>query len=196
VVALLSRYDSLLVVIDMQPRFWGDRLDAGDQRCAQEATRRAAWLAAVASVLSIPAVVTEEDPQANGPTDEAILTALRPAAPVFTKAVFGLADCPDIMAAIRSMGRGTALLTGFETDVCVTQSAVGLGEAGYRVVVVDDAVYSPFGAHAPGIARLRDLGFELMRCKSVYYDWIRTLDAARTFQRDHPELASPPGFSL
>jgi nicotinamidase-related amidase len=196
VVALLSRDDSLLVVIDMQPRFWGDRLDGGDKRRAREATRRAAWLTAVARVLGIPAVVTEEDPQGNGPADEAVLTALRPDARVFTKAVFGLADCPDIMAAIRSTGRRTALLAGFETDVCVTHSAIGLGEAGYRVVVVDDAVYSPFGAHAPGIARLRDLGFELMRCKSVYYDWIRTLDAARTFQRDHPELASPPGFEL
>ena len=194
--ALLSEDDSLLVVIDMQPRFWGDRLDAGDERCAQEATRRAAWLAAVASVLGIPAVVTEEDPQGNGPTDAAVRTALGPDAPVLTKAVFGLADCPDIMAAVGSTGRRTALLTGFETDVCVTHSAIGLGEAGYRVVVAEDAVYSPCGAHAPGIARLRDLGFELMRCKSVYYDWIRTLYAARTFQRDHPELASPPGFSL
>jgi hypothetical protein len=55
-------------------------------------------------------------------------------------------------------------------------------------VVVEDAVYSPFGAHGSGIARLRDLGLELMRCKSVYYDWIRTLHAARTFELDHPEV--------
>jgi hypothetical protein len=58
-------------------------------------------------------------------------------------------------------------------------AAVGPGEAGYRVVIVEDAVYSPFGAHGPGIVRLRDLGFELVRCKSVHYDWIRTLPAAR-----------------
>ena len=57
-------------------------------------------------------------------------------------------------------------------------------------------MYSPFGAHLPGIARLRDLGFELMHCKSVYYDWIRTLPAARAFQEHNPELANPPGFSL
>ena len=87
-------------------------------------------------------------------------------------------------------------LAGFETDVCITHSAVGLGEAGYRVVIAEDAVYSPSGAHLSGIARLRDLGFELMRCKSVYYDWIRTLPAARAFQEHNPELANPPGFSL
>jgi nicotinamidase-related amidase len=193
---LVARDDSLLAVIDLQSRFWAERLDAEDKRCAEEAARRAAWLAAAAHALGIPAVVTEEDPEINGPTDEAVLASLRAGAPVFTKTVFGLAECPEIMAAVRSTGRRTALLAGFETDVCVTHSAVGLGEAGYRVVIVEDAVYSPFGAHLPGIARLRDLGFELMHCKSVYYDWIRTLPAARAFQEHNPELANPPGFSL
>jgi nicotinamidase-related amidase len=193
---LVARDDSLLAVIDLQPRLWGERLDADDKQCTEEAARRAAWLAAAAHALGIPAVITEEDPKANGPTDEAVLAALPGSAPVFTKTVFGLAYCPEIMAAVWSTGRRTALLAGFETDVCVTHSAVGLEEAGYRVVVVEDAVYSPFGAHLAGIARLRDLGIELMRCKSVYYDWIRTLPAARTFQEHHPELADPPGFSL
>ena len=78
--------------------------------------------------MGIPAVITEEDPEINGPTDEAVLASLRAGAPVFTKTVFGLADCPEIMAAVRSTGRRTALLAGFETDVCVTHSAAGLGE--------------------------------------------------------------------
>ena len=193
---MVARDDSLLAVIDLQPRFWGERLGTDDKQRAEEAARRAAWLAATAHALGIPAIITEEDPETNGPADKAVLAALRASAPVFTKTVFGLADCPAIMTAVRSTGCRTALLAGFETDVCVTHSAVGLAEAGYRVVVVEDAVYSPFGAHLPGIARLRDLGFELVRCKSVYYDWIRTLPAARAFQEQHPQLAGPPGFSL
>jgi hypothetical protein len=36
--ALLSRDDSVLIVIDLPPRFWGERLDADDRRCAQEAS--------------------------------------------------------------------------------------------------------------------------------------------------------------
>jgi nicotinamidase-related amidase len=193
---LLTRDDSLLVVIDLQPRLWGDRLNAEDLRCAKQAARRAAWLAAVANAWGVPAVITEEDPERKGPTEKAVLAALRPDAPIFTKPVYGLADCPDIMDAIRSTGRRTALLAGFETDVCVTHSAVGLGEAGYRVVVAEDAAYSPFGAQAPGTARLRDLGFELIHCKGIYYDWARTLKAARAFGKANPQLASPPGFSL
>jgi nicotinamidase-related amidase len=192
---LIAREDSLLVVVDLQPRFWGDRLDADDRRRAREAAARAAWLAGAASALGVPAVLTEEEPEHNGPTDAAVFAALQPA-PVFTKPVFGLAECPDIMAAIGSTGRHTAVLTGYETDVCVTHSAAGLQEAGYRVVVAEDAVYSPFGAQTPGIARLRDLGFELVHCKGIYYDWVRTLQGALAFRHDNPDLAEPPGFCL
>jgi nicotinamidase-related amidase len=195
-VPLISRDDSVLIVVDLQPSFWGDRLDAGDADSAVLAARRAAWLAATAAALGIPAVVTEEDKQRNGPTDASVLGVLAPGTPVVAKPVFGLADCPETIQAVRSTGRHTAVLVGFETDVCVTHSAIGLADAGYRVVVTEDAVYSPFGAHAPGLTRLRDLGFELLRCKNIYYDWIRTLEAARAFQHEHPDLADPPGFSL
>lgn len=193
---LLSRDDSLLVVIDLQPRFWGGHLGAEDRSHAEQVASRAAWLAAVAHAWGIPAVITEEDPAGKGRTDQAVLAALPPETPVFSKPVYGLADCPDILAAVAATGRHTAVLTGFETDVCVTHSAVGLAEAGYRVAVVEDAVYSPFGAHPPGVARLRDLGIELLHCKGVYYDWARTLADTRAFEKVNPRLASPPGFSL
>src|ERR1700735_5098765 len=130
--ALVTCADSLLVVVDLQPRFWGDRLGAEDLRHARNVAARAAWLAGAASALDVPAVITEEEPERNGPTDAAVLAALRPAAPVFTKPVFGLADCPDIIEAIGSTRRRTAVLAGYETDVCVTHSAVGLKEAGDR----------------------------------------------------------------
>src|SRR5215475_14340383 len=167
---LISRDDSVLVVVDLQPNFWGERLDEGDASRAVAATSRASWLAGAATALGIPAVVTEEDRERNGSTAESVLAALAPGTPVFAKPVFGLAACPDILDAVLSTGRRTAVLAGFETDVCVTHSAVGLADAGYRVAVAEDAVYSPFGAHAPGLARLRDLGVDVLRCKSIYYD--------------------------
>lgn len=193
---LIERDDSVLVVIDLQPHFWGDRLGAEDRQRVADVAARAAWLAAAATAWGIPAVVTEEAPDRKGPTDEAVLSGLPSGTPVLTKPVFGLAACPDIMAAIRATGRRTAVLAGSETDVCVTHSAVGLGEAGYRTVVVTDAVFSPFGAHRPGLQRLRDLGVELVHCKGVYYDWARTLADVVAFEAANPGLASPPGFSL
>ena len=75
---LITREDSLLIMVDLQPSFWGDRLDADDQRRAAGAAARAAWLAGAASALGVPAVITEEKPADNGPTDAAALAALPP----------------------------------------------------------------------------------------------------------------------
>ncbi len=191
---LIDRDDSLLVVIDLQPKFWGDRLGKDDAGEVSAAITRASWLAGTAMALGVPAVLTEEDPARNGPTAVGVLLAVGRQAPVLTKPVFNAAACPDIMAAIAATGRRTAVLCGFETDVCVTHSAAGLSEADYRVVVAVDAVYSPAGAQAFGLARLRDLGAELVHCKGIYYDWVRTLEAALAFQRENPQLAEPPGF--
>jgi hypothetical protein len=30
----------------------------------------------------------------------------------------------------------------------------------------------------------------------VYYEWVRTLEAARAFEAANPGLSEPPGFSL
>lgn len=193
---LIERDDSVLLVIDLQPGFWGERLSKEDAGRAVQVVERATWLAATARVLGVPAVVTEESPADNGPTAQDVLAAVGPETPVLTKPVFGLASCPDIMAAIAATGRHTAALVGFETDVCVTHSAAGLLEAGFRVAVVQDAVYSPCGAHDPGVARLRDLGVELVHCKGLYYEWVRTLAAALAFEEANAELSNPPGFSL
>ena len=193
---LIERDDSVLVLVDLQSQFWGDALGADDAAEAGAAIARATWLTATARALGVPVVFTEEDPERNGPAAAEALAAAGPEAPVFTKPVFDLAACPDIMAAIAATGRKTAVLAGFETDVCVTHSAVGLAQAGYRVVVAADAVYSPARAQAFGLARLRDLGVELVHCKGVYYDWVRTLEAALAFQDAHPGLAEPPGFCI
>ena len=80
--------------------------------------------------------------------------------------------------------------------MCVAQSALGLLDRGFRVVVVEDATYSPGGMHAAGLRRIASAGGELVHAKGVYYEWVRTLDGARAFQRQHPDLAEPPGFSL
>jgi nicotinamidase-related amidase len=191
---LLERDDSILIVIDLQPKFWSDRLDKDDAVQVNRAAARAAWLAGTAMALGVPAVLTEENPSRNGPTAVGVLLAVGRRAPVFTKPVFDLAACPDIMAAVEATGRRTAVLCGFETDVCVSHSAAGLIEAGYRVVAAADAVYSPAGAQAYGLARLLDLGVELVHCKGIYFDWVRTLDDAMSFEREHPDLAEPPGF--
>lgn len=173
-VPLTAHEDCLLVVIDAQPGFYPPDLPPADRAGAESALARAAWLAALAAELDVPVVVTEEEPDVNGATDPRF--AFPAATPVLTKPTFGLAGTPDILAAVRATGRGTAVLVGFETDVCVYQSAVGLLDAGLRVIAVEDAVYSPGEMHARGLARLRDAGAALTHAKALAYEWARTVE--------------------
>ena len=146
--ALTAHEDCVVIVIDAQPGFHPRDLPDADQAAAAQALDRAAWLVALATRLEIPVVVTEEEPEVNGPTDPRLAVA-----PAFVKPTFGLAGTPAILEAVLQTGRTTAVLVGFETDVCVYQSAVGLLDHLTAVIVVEDATFSPGEMHARGLAR-------------------------------------------
>jgi nicotinamidase-related amidase len=184
--ALLDRADSLLVVVDVQPRFLAAEADP--------AVERMAWLVAIAARLDIPVVVTEEEPERNGPTDPRVAACLSSGTHVFRKPSFGLTGTPEILAAVRATGRTTAVVVGCETDVCVAQSAIGLVEEGFACVVVDDATFSPGEMHERGLARIVGEGVARNHAKGVTYEWLRTVDDAHTVLDD--QALPPPPFRL
>jgi nicotinamidase-related amidase len=181
---LVDRDDSVLIVVDAQEGFFAG---ADGARAALE---RLTWLARVASKLGVPAVLTEEEPARNGPT-HAPLAELFPDSPAEVKPTFGLTGTPLIIDRIEATGRRTAVLVGFETDVCVAQSAIGLKERGLRVVAVEDAVWSPGEMHERGLRRMAAEGVELNHCKGLAYEWARTVDLARSVLHA-PEVGEPP----
>jgi nicotinamidase-related amidase len=188
--------DCVLLVIDAQDGFYPPtRTDVGhDEKDA--VLDRVGWLCGVAAAIDVPVVVTEEDPGHNGPTAPQVRRHLHTSTPTFDKHVFGAADQPDIREAVARTGRGVVVLVGMETDVCVAHSALGFSEQGCRVVVIHDAVFSAGSAHHHGLARLRQEGIELISAKELYYEWLRDLATVRTFEAAHPDLNTPPGFSL
>jgi nicotinamidase-related amidase len=192
---LLEIGDCVLVVVDAQDGFYRPERADVDRAVMRARLDAAAWVCAVARAVDVPIVVTEEDSHTNGHTDPAIAAALGPYS-ALDKGVFGAADEPMIDAAVRDAGRGTIVLVGMETDICVTHSALGWAARGLRPVVVRDAVYSAGSADATGLRRLEQEGVQVVTAKQVYYEWLRTLAAVRAFDAEHPSLASPPGFSL
>jgi nicotinamidase-related amidase len=71
---LVRREDCVLVVVDAQPGFFAyDGLSEEDAMRAADAVTRIAWMAGLAALLDVPAVVVEEGPQRNGHTDPGIL---------------------------------------------------------------------------------------------------------------------------
>jgi hypothetical protein len=116
---------------------------------------------------------------------------------VYNKMIFGLADQPDILAAVARTGRKTAVLVGLETDVCIAHSALGLLQQGYNVVVVSDATASPGSGHTIGLERLRRANVLLVTGKSLYYEWLRSVAADDEFRaRYKSEIMLPDGVNL
>jgi nicotinamidase-related amidase len=188
-VPLLDHRDCVLVVVDAQEGFFAGGLPADERAAAERALARMTWLARVAKLLEVPLVLTEEEPERNGPTFAPL--AELAGAPALRKPTFSVTGTPEILASVEATGRGTAVVVGFETDVCVAQSAIGLTDHGLRVVVVEDAVFSPGEMHARGLARLTAAGVELNHCKGLAYEWARTVDEARRVL-NAPELGDPP----
>jgi hypothetical protein len=129
----------------------------------------------VAQVLEIPILATAEDIARDGPLVPALSALLPRGQSALDKRVFGLHDQANIAEATRALGRGTTVLVGLETDVCIAHSALSLAAAGYHVAVIEDACNSPAPNHAAGLRRLRDGGVIVTNTKGIFYEWVRDL---------------------
>ncbi len=185
---LISAEDAVVVIIDTQPGF----LQKLEPARANEIVDRIRWLTRFALALEVPIVVTEEEPDRNGGTVEAVDALISPDVVRHTKPAFGLASCPPIMADLERHARRTSVLCGLETDVCVAQSAIGLVDGGWRTAVVMDAVASPGEAHAQGLARMASAGAVLVGLKGLAYEWLRTVADANA----HDDLLAHPPLGI
>ena len=187
---LLNVDDSLLIIIDIQPSFVQKENKAENNLLLQ----RMCWVIKVANWLNVPLVVTAEDIPNTGNICEEVAQLLPPNTKVFNKLTFGLAAQADILAAVQNTKRKTAVLIGYETDVCITHSALALIDLGYRVAVVTDATGSPGEAHQIGLDRIRDVGGIIVSAKSLYYEWIRTV--AKSIEYKNSGIKTPDGLIL
>ena len=96
---------------------------------------------------------------------------------------FSALGCPEFVAALRLTGKTKVILVGFETHICISQTAHDLLSAGFEVVVCPDAVSSRSQEqHKLGMERLRDAGVVPAHTESVAYEWIGTAE--------HPKFKS------
>ena len=189
---LTDANDSILIIIDVQQEFV-DKLK-NDQKI--HIINRIAWITEMAVRLNIPIVVTAEDLNKKKGTIQPVAEKLPVGTKEFNKMSYGLAAQQDILDAIENHGRNTAVLVGFETDVCICQSALGLLEKGYRVVVLSDAVGSPGPCHDQGIERMRDAGIIISSVKGTFYEWQRNIDCGETKFKDVYTTQQPDGVYL
>ncbi len=90
-------------------------------------------------VLGVPRVATEQYKRGLGDT----IAELQPFAErAFEKVAFSCLDDEACAAALADTGRDTVIVAGIEAHVCVSQTSLDLLQAGYRPVIVADAVSS------------------------------------------------------
>jgi len=192
-VSLIDVEESVLIVIDVQQAF----IDKLPKEEGQSLINRISWLTEVAVALDIPIIVTAEDITECGGTVQQIAEKFPAGTKEHNKLIFGLAGDPEILSSVEQTGRSTTILVGLETDVCVAQSAIGLMEKEHRVVVLSDATSSPGTGHTFGLERMRNAGAVISSVKGLFYEWIRTVDRAKEFEKKFiKEMVIPDGITL
>ncbi len=186
--SLIDVDDSVLAVIDVQESFL-DKFQAEERELL---LNRIGWLVSVATRLDIPLVAMAEEIPVMGSVAPSIAEKLPKDTHIHNKMTFGLAAVPEILAAVKNSGRKTAILVGLETDVCVAHSAIGLLQNGFKVAVVADATGSPGTAHEVGLERMRRAGVLVTSVKSVYYEWLRTVERSVEFSEKYDRKIGRP----
>ncbi len=188
---LFSAGKCALVVIDVQDYFLA-KLPLDWRKPLVE---RIAWLMQVASILEIPAIATAEDIARDGPLVPELENQLRAGTNAHDKKAFGLCGQSDILEAVRQTGRSEFVLVGLETDVCISHSALGLIDQGFRVAAIEDATASPPPHHEAGLRRMAQGGVILTNTKGIYYEWVRDL-ATNAHVKSRMNLPTPAGLTL
>jgi nicotinamidase-related amidase len=169
-VMLLDREQCFLLIVDMQERLVPKVLDS--ERVIGNALR----LVTAARRVGVPVLMTEHCPAKIGPLVPELRGAVATDA-ILTKVHFAAAREPGSAARFAALGRPLAVLAGTEAHVCVLQSALSLLDAGYRSVVVSDAISSR-DTHDREVAlrRLSDAGVGIVTTEMVIFEWLERGD--------------------
>lgn len=167
---MLTVNDTMLLLIDVQEKLFNVM---HNKEALKENTQR---LAQGLKVLEVPVVVSEQNPRGLGPTLPEIMALLPPVTPL-EKKCFSCCQAPDIMAAIKAVGRPNILLAGIETHVCVYQTCAELLEKGYRVEIVADAVSSrnEYNKHI-GLKKCLALGAAVTCVETALFELVGTAE--------------------
>ena len=163
---LMDAQQAAVVIVDLQGRLM-PAIHDGTAVLAQNLR-----LARIASLLGIPVIGTEQNPDKLGPNDEQVKALC---SQTLHKMHFGA--CADGLPALlqeQAPGRRQIVVTGCEAHVCMLQTSAGLLALDYEVVIAVDAVGSrqPSSRDA-ALARLDRLGAQLLTVEMLAFEWLR-----------------------
>jgi nicotinamidase-related amidase len=164
---MLEKDRSTLLVIDVQDRLFPHIHER------QSMLVRIDLLISAAKLMNIPVLATEQYPKGLGKTIAEISRVIPDVQPL-EKVDFSCLPAPGFKDRLASLQRRQVILTGIETHVCVTQTALDLIAHGEEVFVVADATGSRRALDAEtALRRLDHAGAVIMTAESVVFEWLR-----------------------
>lgn len=164
---LMTRNDSLLLVIDVQERL------APVMDSPREVITNCAKLLAVADKLNIPYIITEQYPKGLGKTIFDLRDAVGENAKYYSKVEFSCTKNNEVMSSIEATGKKQIIIAGIETHICVTQTALELKKLGYEVFVVSNACSSRENLqNVLGLQRMSKNGVDIVSSEMVIFEWL------------------------
>jgi nicotinamidase-related amidase len=165
---LLERRYGALLVIDVQEKINAVMAD-------QEHMPRITVLVDACSALGVPVIATEQYPKGLGSTVRGLANCLLDT-PI-SKDTFSCAREPAVRSTLEAVGRRQVIVTGIETHVCVLQTAIDLGRAGYEVHVPHDAVNSRRVADREwALRRMQAAGAVITSTESALFELLERCD--------------------
>lgn len=170
---LLSRDDSVLVVVDVQEKL------VPAVPAASRVIERVRLLLEAARLLHVPVIATEQYPKGLGLTVEPVRAALPAGTVPLEKTEFSCVPVPAFASRIMTLGRDQIVVAGLEAHVCVGQTALDLAGMGKRVFVPADAVASRREEDAAvALRRLERAGVVITTAEAVVFEWLRRAGTA------------------
>ena len=155
---------TVIVSIDLQPVFIEVVANPDALRS------RNSLLLEVASLFSMPILLTEQVPEKLGGLDEELF-ALASDAPRFSKSAFSAFGAEGFGDALRDMGASHLLLAGVETSICVYQTALDATRAGFKTTILTDCISCRRPSDGEWALRyLQNAGCNLLPVETVFYE--------------------------
>lgn len=164
---LIHRDRSALLIVDVQEKLAPVMTDP------RRVIHHCSLLLRAAQRLAVPVLVSEQYPRGIGPTMIDLRQWVEDEA-VVEKTHFSGAHEPAVMERITALARPQIVVAGIEAHICVLQTALGLTEKGYEVLVVADACASRRVENETlAMDRLRQAGIGVVGTEMVLFEWLQ-----------------------
>lgn len=166
----LNAKDIVTVIIDIQQKLF-PVIDNRDMLLVQ--TKK---LIEGSVLFEIPLITTFQYIKGLGEETKELKESLRNATRI-EKITFSCMDDEVFRKALERTGRGTVLIAGIESHICVQQTVLDLLEYGYLPVVVCDCIGSrnPYDKQI-ALLRMQEAGAVITTCEAILYEICQRAD--------------------